>query len=97
MIEDKLYELRKDVWYPGNYYRAGIQKTEAEWAELFDFIDIDFYSEWFIDLSEHKEHESIDELQELINKVFERKQLNSISYKEAAREVAQLYLKQNQK
>lgn len=38
----------------------------------------------------------IDELKELIENVFAEKGLNSISYKEAAREIAELWLKQNQ-
>ena len=41
--------------------------------------------------------EERDELKELVDAIFKRKGLNSISYKEAAREVAELWLKQNQK
>lgn len=93
---EKLYELRQDVWTPAGFWRAGMKKTEKEWHQAFGDFYMPFCSEWFINLSEYKEPDSRDELQDLVNKVFERKKLNSISYKEAAREIAELWLKQNQ-
>lgn len=54
------------------------------------------WAEWFIDLEKHKEERPIDELWQLIHKVFDEKGLNSMSYKDATRIVAELWLKQNQ-
>jgi uncharacterized protein YpiB (UPF0302 family) len=97
MSEDKLYELRKDVWTPHHFWRAGMQRTEKEWHKEFGEFNIKWASEWFIDLTAHEASLEKDELRMLIDSVFERKHLHSISYKEAAKEVAELWLKQNQK
>lgn len=93
---EKMYELRQDVWTPAGFWKAGTIGTEKEWHDVFGDFHMAFCNEWFIDLSRYEEPSKRDELQELITKVFTRKSLNSISYKEAAREVAELWLKQNQ-
>jgi hypothetical protein len=97
MSEDKLYELRQDIWTPVYFIRAGFRKTEKEWVERLGKFNIKFASEWFIDLSKEINDPYKDDLQDLINSIFEKRNLNSISYKEAAREIAELWLKQNQK
>ncbi len=96
MSEEKLYELRQDIWTPAYYIRAGFRKTEEEWRERLGEFNMKWSSEWFIDLSKKEESREVDELRELVDAVFKKKGLNSISYKEAAREVAELWLKQNQ-
>lgn len=95
MSEEKLYELRKDVWTPHHFWRAGMQRTEKEWQKEFGEFRMEWCGEWFLDLSKQETKEE-DELQLLINSVFERRHLYSISYKQAAAEVAELWLKQNQ-
>ena len=95
MSEEKIYELRQDVWTPAGFWRAGSKKTEKEWHEQFGDFHMPFCSEWFIDLSRYEEPFLKDELQDLINKVFGRKKINSITYKEAAREIAELWLKKS--
>jgi hypothetical protein len=97
MSKDKLYELRRDIWTPAYYIRAGFRKTEKEWKERLGEFNMNCESDWFIDCSEKKEQREVDELYELIKSVFHKKGLFSISYKEAAKEVAELWLKQNQK
>ena len=93
---EKIYELRADIWTPAFYIRAGKRATEKEWKEKLGDFNIEWESHWFINLSEPQEQYPIDELNELVDAVFKRKGLNSISYKDAAREIAELWLKQNQ-
>jgi hypothetical protein len=96
MSEDKLYELRQDVWTPANYYKAGSKGTVKYWQKAFGYFNITWASEWFIDLSIQEEPLKKDELRNLIDSVFKRKRLNSLTYKDAAQEVAELWLKLNQ-
>jgi hypothetical protein len=96
MSENKLYELRVDVTTPAGYWRAGTKLTKKGWIEQFGDFRIEWKREWFIDLEEQNIVIERDSLQELINAVFKRKQLSSLSYKDAAREIAELWLKQNQ-
>jgi hypothetical protein len=70
--------------------------TEAQWKDRLGDFSIRWSSEWFIDLDEKKDENPVDELNELINSVFSENGLNSISYKEASRVVAETWLKQNQ-
>lgn len=95
MSEQKLYELKRDIWTPSIYIRAGFRKTEAEWKERLGEFDMKLASDWFIDVDKNEAERPIDELKELIDAVFSEKGLNSISYKEAAREIADICLKQN--
>lgn len=97
MSEETLYELRQDIWTPSFYIRAGLRKTEREWKDKLGDFNMEWASEWFIDLEKHADTRPVDELNELIKTVFSEKGLNSISYMVAAREVAELWLKQNQK
>lgn len=93
---EKIYELRKDAWQPNGYWRAGIRKTQAEWCKEFNNPNLTMWNDWFLDTSKVEEKDDYDELYQLVKDVFEKKGLHSISYKEAACEVAQLWLKQNQ-
>lgn len=97
MSEDKLYELRKDAWTPSGFWRAGIKHTQAEWQKEFNDPNLTMWNDWFIKESIENEPALRDRLYKLVNDVFEKKGLYSISYKEAACEVAQIWLKQNQK
>lgn len=96
MSEEKMYELRVDVSYPGAYYRAGTQKTEKQWQKIFGNINMDWMGEWFIDLEVQNIIKENDELRNLVDAVFERNRLKSLSYKDVAYEIAELWLKQNQ-
>lgn len=97
MSKDKLYELRKDAWTPSGFWRAGIKHTQAEWAREFNNPKLTMWTDWFIDTTKVEEPTDPDELYQLVKDVFEKKGLHSITYKEAACEVAQLWLKQNKK
>jgi hypothetical protein len=84
---EKTYELKKDVSMPGEYHRAGRILTGKEWAEIFPRMADMAWNEWFIDTSMVKEKtSSLDMADNIINDVFFRKGLHSISYKEAAKE-----------
>jgi uncharacterized protein YpiB (UPF0302 family) len=96
MCEEKIYELRTDVWTPAAFWKAGTRATEKEWIDAFGDFHIKWASEWFIDLSIQEEPHQKDALRELIDKVFKRKRLHSMTYKDAAQEVAELWLKRNQ-
>lgn len=82
-----MYELIKDVFVPGAYYRAGTQHTQAEWIAIFPtaFKNGDG-SNFFIDLSSPIKKEEQDIITDIISEVFGRAGLHSISYREAARE-----------
>lgn len=97
MSDEKVYELKKDIWTPAFFIRAGFRKTEKEWKERLGDFEMKWASDWFFDPSEKAEQQQINELNELIEAVFMEKGLNSISYKEAAKEVAEIWLKQNKK
>jgi hypothetical protein len=85
------------VWTPANFYKAGLKGTEKYWQKEFGYFNIQWASEWFIDLSVHEEPLEKNELRKLVDSVFLRKKLHSLTYKDAAQEVAELWLKQNQK
>lgn len=83
-----ILELKKDIWTPGCFMKAGIRKTKKEWERLFPDANIDWETEWFIDLSEQKEEVKKNMLDQIVDDVFTSKGLHSITYKEAAKEVA---------
>lgn len=89
----KIYELKKDISTPSIYMQAGIRKTEEEWEAAFpDSFAFCANSEWFIDVTtpmdEHQQHTM--EL-EIVNSVFTKRGLKSLSYKEAAHECLKQY------
>lgn len=93
---EKIYELRRDARVPNGYWRSGMRKTHKEWAKEFSTSHLTLWNDWFIDCSKIEEPDSTNELYQLVKDVFEKKGLHSITYKEAACEVAELWLKQNQ-
>lgn len=84
-MDEPLYELRKDVQMPGAYWKAGIKKTEKEWREIFHMGESQYKwsSEWFLDLTPVKRPEH-DRVKQIVEDIFIRENLFSISYKEAA-------------
>lgn len=95
MSEEKIYELRRDATTPNGYWRAGIKKTESEWRKAFGNENMTMRNSWFIDLSIKIPTNPDNELELLANSVFARYGLTSITYKEAACELAELWLNQN--
>ena len=93
---EKIYELKQDVWTPASYCRAGDRRTASEWYKEFGEFNIEWSNEWFIDLSEPEEKNNQHPLSVLIDKVFDRYHIHSLTYKDAAFEIAELWLKQNQ-
>ena len=92
-----MYELKKDISHPGAYYRAGQQKSKEEWEAIFPNAFLLNSNEWFIDLSKLKTKEGqADLVKTVVNEVFEKHQLHSISYKEAAQEACREYLKRKE-
>ena len=92
---DKLFELRKDVSMPGQYFRAGLRKPLWEWERAFGaLIDPDI-REWFFDVEEEAKkpvpepHLKIT----VVHEVFEAAGLNGIAYKNAAHDCIDEYLK----
>lgn len=86
MSEEPLYELKKDVNMPGRYWRAGAKKTEREWKIIFQIKEnwpFSWEAEWFIDLRVKPELAK-DEILELVSEIFSKRELHSITYKEAA-------------
>lgn len=74
--------------YPGCYLRAGTRKTKEEWKVIFPNANIEWEREWFIDLSQKEPTFKKEKLDEIVDEIFESKGLHSLTYKEAAREVA---------
>lgn len=93
----KMFELKKDINTPDCYKRAGTKATREEWEKIFPnaFQFGDRNEEWFIDLSikvddtEQKENLVWD----VVNEVFEKNGLHSISYKQAAVKCCQEYFR----
>ncbi len=86
MSEEPLYELRKDVWMPGTYWRAGCQKSEKDWKQIFGIPEgqpMSWEKEWFIDLRP-VEAQPQDEIRELVKEVFTKHNIHSITYMDAA-------------
>ncbi len=91
-----MYELKKDISTPNGYFRAGEQRTQEDWEKEFPNCFAFHSREWFIDLIEKQEPESeIDELWEIVNTVFDKMELKSISYKNAAKKCIEEYIKRN--
>lgn len=87
-----LLELKKDINVPGEYVRAGTIKTKKEWkklfpsAFLFDTYETFQNHEWFINKSlPIKKYDGKPNLQrEIVHKIFSKRGLMSMTYKEAA-------------
>lgn len=95
IILHNMFELKKDIKMPGHYYRAGQQQTKEEWLQIFpDGFDFD-WRDWFIDLKalEDSQYQPINLIQELVNEIFDRKGLHSISYRQTACICVEQYLK----
>lgn len=87
-MSEPIYELKKDVSMPGRYWRAGAKKTEAEWKKEFGIkpdYPFQWCMDWFIPPPEEPNYH-IDEVKEVVKSVFDRQQLHSITYREAAEE-----------
>ena len=94
-----LFELKKDIQTPDSYTRAGTIMTKQQWESKFPkCFSCGGNNQWFIDLEElHKENDNeskIDLAWQVVNDLFEKNNLFSISYKSAAVECCKEYLKQ---
>lgn len=94
-LEEKTYELLKDISFPGHYFRAGQRKTAKEWYELFKFVDISWEKDWFMDVEGIQENEFSDVLSRIIIEEFEKRGLRSQTYSTAARAIAQRWITYN--
>lgn len=96
----KMFELKKDINTPDCYHRAGTKATKEEWEKLFPkaFQFGGVNDEWFIDLSIKQDDSEQKEnlIWDVINEVFEKHGLHSISYKKAAVKSCQEYLRKAQ-
>lgn len=92
-----MYELKKDISTPSAYFRAGEQRTKEEWEKEFPDCFAFHSNEWFIDLTEKtKPAREVDELWKIVNEVFDKMELRSISYKNAAKKCIELYIKKKE-
>jgi hypothetical protein len=88
-----MFELKRDIQMPGHYYRAGQQQTKEEWLQIFpDGFDFD-WKDWFIDLSIEETKNNPNLISDLVNEIFEAKNLHSISYRNATCIYVEQYLK----
>jgi hypothetical protein len=88
---DEMYELRKDIFTPSGYIRAGVKKTSREWEAIFPICNCSGNTEWFIDI-QNKPVEFFDAPEAVIvNYIFNKHGLASISYKQAALECLSKY------
>jgi len=91
-MEERMYELKKDVWTPGGYWRAGQKRPESEWRKEFNITGpFHWAKDWFLDLTPPEVQEK-DTVKEIVKMVFEKHDLHSISYKEAAEEACRMCL-----
>lgn len=91
---EPLYELIKDIDMPGRYIRAGARKTAAEWKKMFPEISWKFgHREWFMGVpANNAPRQQPGRINEIINEVFDRHGLKSMSYKDACRKVVEQVL-----
>lgn len=96
----KMFELKKDINTPDGYKRAGTKATREEWEKLFPtaFQFGGKNDEWFIDLSIKQDdtEQKQNLIWDVVNDVFEKHGLHSISYKQAAVKSCQEYLRKVQ-
>lgn len=92
---ETVFELKKDINTPSEYIRAGEQKTKAEWEKMFPKSFIFNSNEWFIDMTPPEEFESyrVSPEEAIVNEIFKKKGLHSMSYREAAIEAVVTYKK----
>ena len=99
---DTIFELKKDVSTPDRYMKAGIQKTKADWEEIFPKAFIFNNSEWFIDMTpiEPFDYDAANGISPerrvmmtIVDDVFAKRELCSMSYKDAAIEAIEIYKK----
>lgn len=90
---ETIFELKKDISTPQSYMRAGIQKTKAEWEELFPRAFVFNNNEWFIDMTPVEEFDYDEangiskekrKIMYIVDHVFKEHDLSSMSYREAA-------------
>lgn len=79
-----MYELKKDISTPNGYRRAGERNTKEFWEALFPDCFHFSSNEWFINLSEAIEVSPCSAETIFVSKVFDKMELRSMSYKEAA-------------
>jgi uncharacterized protein YecA (UPF0149 family) len=87
---ETIYELRKDISTPEMYIRAGEQKTKSDWKKIFPRAFLVTFDQWFIDISEKQKPEESSERM-VVDAVFAKKKLHSITYKEAAVDAIKIY------
>lgn len=91
-MKDK-FELKKDICTPDYYIRAGIKKTKKQWQKLFPDAFTFKSNEWFIDLSVKEKANVGIVVNDIVDGVFKKKGLHSITYKDAAVESIRIYAK----
>lgn len=94
---EKLFELRKDIDTPERYIRAGEQKTREEWEKIFPDAFKLSQDTWFIDMSKAKIKTENHIAWEIVNELFAKNGLKSITYKEAAVASIKEYIRQTTK
>lgn len=88
-----ILELKKDIVLPGQYIKAGTQRTREDWLERFPKIADWDWKDWFINLSElPPPAKEVDLKRQVVNELFDAHGLHSVSYKAAAVEAIELYL-----
>lgn len=101
VFDTDILELKKDVSYPGGYYRAGSTKSAKYWRDEFNISQYSLETDlgdWFINHTVILEHEKIkkqepDLIRDEIDFIFKTLSLNSISYKDACRAVIDTLIK----
>lgn len=79
---ETIFELRKDISTPNRYIRAGERRTQKEWeAEFPGCLSIGNRT-WFIDLSDNTRMEDL--AANVVDEIFSKNDLHSITYKECA-------------
>ena len=94
-IADRL-ELRKDIFTPNMYYRAGVIQTASLWEIRFPGCLELMWKEWFINLSEVPKPSQSDPIRDAVVRVFASHGLKSLSYIDAACEAAKEVIKETE-
>lgn len=92
--KEPLYELRRDFDYPGVYVRAGRQMTKADWMLCYKIPEDELVNRrWFIKIEYNEPEQVIETAKEIkiVNGIFHKHGLKSITYKEAAIKACRAY------
>ena len=89
-----MYELKKDIQTPSRFIPAGEKRSQADWeVEFPNAFLFKKNNEWFTEVG--SKQTSNDQMDAIIDTIFDNEGLHSMTYKAAAKKAIIEYVKQN--